>query len=129
MKVFSVVDNPTPQKTTPKARRKAMRAKARREKNNPPPRENVSADQIRAKVAAHVEKNANKNKMTKARLAKYNAEKLPDLEDAEKRQVGDVGKNDPSDLATHGKLKSVLSKGAFSFSEKERAALEQILQD
>ena len=42
---------------------------------------------------------------------------------------GDVGANDPNDLATHGKLKQVLSMGAFSFSDKEKAALEKILKD
>ena len=74
-------------------------------------------------------KNVNKNKVTKARLAQFEAKKLPDLEDADKEKVGDVGLNDPNDLATHGKLKNVLAMGGFSFSEKERAALEQILKD
>lgn len=47
---------------------------------------------------------------------------------AEDVVIGDVQKNDPSDPVTHGKLKTVLSKGAFSFSEKERDVLAQILQ-
>lgn len=129
MKVFSVVDNPTPQKTSAKARMKATRAKAKKTKKTLPPRANISADQIRSKVTAHVNKKANSEKMTRARLAKFNADKLPDLEDADKAHVGDVGRNSPNDLATHGKLKSVIAMGAFSFSDKEKAALEKILKD
>lgn len=82
-----------------------------------------------------MDKSISPKKVTKARIEQFKAEKLPDLDEAEKAimeektAVGDVGLNDPNDLATHGKLKSVLSMGAFSFSEKERAALEQILKD
>ncbi len=39
----------------------------------------------------------------------------------------DVGKNDPTDPATVGKLKDLLSKGAFKFSDKEKKALSKIL--
>jgi len=39
----------------------------------------------------------------------------------------DLGNNDPTNPATVGKLRDVLSKGAFKFSDKERAALGNIL--
>ncbi len=39
----------------------------------------------------------------------------------------DVGKNNPTDPATVGKLKDILSKGAFKFSDKEKEALSKIL--
>jgi hypothetical protein len=42
--------------------------------------------------------------------------------------ASDVGKNDPSDPHTRGKLQTLLSSGGFNFSEKEREALSQILK-
>jgi hypothetical protein len=39
----------------------------------------------------------------------------------------DVGSNDPKDETTTEKLKTVLSKGAFSFNPKEREVLSRIL--
>ena len=156
MKVFSVADKPAPQKTTPKSGKAARRAKRKAAKQPKPPRENVSADQIRARVQANAAKNVEQHKMTKAKLAKFKSEKLADLQDTDKaaevankhkvamiklgklapkkvaekaEPKGDVGTNDPSDLATHGKLKSVISMGAFKFSDKEKAALEKILKD
>lgn len=127
LKVFNLVDKPPANKPTRKG------GKARPAKKKPvkiPPRENVSADQIRAKVKAHTAKTQGKGQMSaKERMAEFESKKIPDMEDAEKRIMGDVGKNDPNDLATHGKLKKVLSMGAFSFNEKERAALENILKD
>lgn len=42
---------------------------------------------------------------------------------------GDVGFNNPNDPATVGKLKDLVSSGGFSFSDKERGVLEQILKD
>ena len=132
MKVFSVVDNSSQTKSlsnraTRKASRKAKKAK--KLKKAIPPRQNVTADQIRQKVAAHSAKKSEQGKLTKARMAKFNANKLPDMQDKADKHVGDVGLNNPNDLATHGKLKRVLSMGGFSFNEKERAALEKILQD
>ncbi len=41
----------------------------------------------------------------------------------------DVGLNHPLDTNTSEKLKTVLSKGAFSFNPKERDVLEKILSD
>ncbi len=123
-------------------------------------RESLSPAQIRAKVEKHTAKINQNHETTKARMAKFKAEKLPDLDEAakdalagktakirkptpasvsgleeekmdqaEEKVVGDVGLNNPNDPATHGKLKSVLSMGGFNFSDKERAALENILKD
>ena len=39
----------------------------------------------------------------------------------------DVDKNDPNDTNVQEKLKSILRTGAFSFSQKEKDALGQIL--
>jgi hypothetical protein len=39
----------------------------------------------------------------------------------------DIAKNDPKDTNTQEKLKTVLSRGAFNFSARERDALEKIL--
>ena len=129
MKVFSVVDNSPPKKTSKKGSKGKARS-SKRKVTKQPPRKYVSADQILSKVEAFSAKNIDQAKMTKAKLAKFNAQKLPDLDDADKEaHKGDVGINDPNDLATHGKLKQVLSMNAFSFSDKEKAALEKILKD
>ncbi|MBK24454.1 MAG: hypothetical protein CME70_10705 [Halobacteriovorax sp.] len=129
MKVFSIVDNKAQETSLRKKGKKAVRG-GRKKPAPKPPRENVTADQIRAKVKAFSDKNIEQAKLTKEKLAKFNAQKIPDLDDAEKEaHKGDVGINDPNDLATHGKLKQVLSMNAFSFSDKEKAALEKILKD
>ncbi len=129
MKVFSIVDS-KPQETSIRKNGKKSARKNNRKNQPKPPRENVTADQIRAKVNAFSAKNIEQAKLTKEKLARFNAQKLPDLEDADKAaHKGDVGVNNPNDLATHGKLKHVLSMNAFSFSDKEKAALEKILKD
>ena len=125
MKVFSIVDNPAPKKTRPNGRPRA----AKKQKKMTPKRENLTPDQIRARVKANTSSKLEKARMTKEKLARFEAQKLPDMEDREKNHRGDVGLNDPNDLATHGKLKNVLSMNAFNFSDKEKAALEKILQD
>lgn len=55
------------------------------------------------------------------------AVKTDEGEEVSAQRPSDVGKNDPTDPATVGKLKDLLSKGAFKFSDKERAALSKIL--
>ncbi len=125
MKVFAVNEKPPEKKTT----RKGGVRKTVKKKKPEFKRESLTPDQIRAKVEANTVKADLKHKLTKERMDKFKAEKLPDLDEAERAIVGDVGVNDPNDLATHGKLKNVLSMGAFSFSDKERAALEKILKD
>lgn len=50
-------------------------------------------------------------------------------EDEQKNIHSDVASNNPNDLATHGKLKKMLSTNGFNFGQKERDVLEKILQD
>lgn len=160
MKVFSVIDSPPVKKASPNG---AGKKTSKKKKIVMLKRENLSPAQIRAKVEKNTAKINHNHKMTKARMEKFKAEKLPDLDEAakavlankkamakkgppvsaaseaklaeekmdlaEEKVVGDVGLNDPNDPATHGKLKSVLSMGGFNFSDKERAALENILKD
>jgi len=136
LKVFSVIDHSRVKKedspNSARAKRRAAR-KARKQKKIIPPRENLSAAEIRGKVAAHNSKLADKASLNREKMKKFESKKLPDMQDVNKGEgkkvIGDVGKNDPSDLATHGKLKRVLSMGGFAFNEKERAALEKILVD
>ncbi|MDC1175141.1 hypothetical protein OAT67_07085 [Bacteriovoracaceae bacterium] len=64
----------------------------------------------------------------KAEAAHTVVKSLDPKKQAESEEViGDVSKNDPNDPNTKEKLKSVLAMGAFSFSEKEKAALGKIL--
>lgn len=43
--------------------------------------------------------------------------------------AGDVAKNDPKNPVTVGKLKDLMNNGGFSFSDKERSVLAEILKD
>jgi hypothetical protein len=42
--------------------------------------------------------------------------------------IGDIGKNDPKEEITKEKLKGLIKSGGFSFSDKEREALGEILK-
>lgn len=109
----------------------------------------VSAEEIRAKMKAQNEPAA-KTQLSSVKSKSPSFAMSDDIEEierrsaeakkalAEKKQMeeaqelespvsSDVGKNSPNDPATLGKLKDVLSKGAFKFSEKEREALSKIL--
>ena len=71
------------------------------------------------------------SKLAQAKNASVKEEVKQEVVNEEKElsKPSDVGLNDPKDPATVGKLKSVLSKGAFNFNAKEREALEKILAD
>lgn len=70
-----------------------------------------------------------KDKVTLSKKAREKAElEAKQAENPDLMFSADVGKNDPNDLATHGKLKDVLKSGAFSFNDKERQTLNQILK-
>ena len=103
----------------------------------------ISDSEIRKKLA---EKNSTKNEKvssiqrqallnkTKIKSSFMQEEKKPmSLEQAQESAEGmrksEVGINDPNDLATHGKLRSVIGTSTFGFSEKERAVLEKILSE
>ncbi|MBI2520524.1 MAG: hypothetical protein HYV97_08900 [Bdellovibrio sp.] len=78
----------------------------------------VSAETIRAKVAAN--KSQPREKL-----------KLGEKMGFSRNETGpsDVGLNDPNDPATRGKLKDLLSKDAINFNERERGVLEKILKE
>lgn len=132
LKVFSVIDNPPIKKTSSK---RGGRLKAAKKKKAEFQRENLTADQIRAKVKKNTIQAVDAKKLTRARMDKFKANKLPDIDEAQKAIFGekeansDVGTNDPNDPATHGKLKSALAMSSFNFSDKEKATLEKILID
>jgi len=113
----------------------------------------ISENEIRNKLAAHVET----SNTAKSGILKKNAQKLGDgfmnpemkplvakeapattvaaapVEEKEKTSdeahllKTDVNLNDPKDPSTQEKLKTVLSTGAFNFNPKEREALDKIL--
>lgn len=119
-----------------------------------PEKKSISASEIKEKLAAHVEtsevsknmaikKNSQKlgegfmNESMKAapieaRLVDEVKVEKPEVEDNSPNTKdltikSDIALNDPKDTNTQEKLKTVLSRGAFSFNPKEREALEKIL--
>ena len=94
---------------------------------------NLSADEIRAKFNEHFKKDRVEFSNTTKKMINKNKEFNPDMDldkyiDKEPKDIlSDVKLNDPKDPGTQEKLKSVISKGAFSFNPKERDVLEKIL--
>ena len=129
--------------------------KISRKKNEVPLKKELSANDIKEKLASHVNTSeASKNmaiKNTKMLGAGFmndevrvdppkvesvaeGVESAVNLEDEIKTPntkdltiKSDIALNDPKDSNTQEKLKAVLSRGAFSFNSKEREALEKIL--
>jgi hypothetical protein len=125
----------------------------RASKKNKPLNEkkNISADEIKEKLAANVElSNTGKQKIIEKNKQKLGSGFMSDQIPLKKAETvpaevevtseentdpnfkdhlvkSDVGLNSPTDVTTTEKLKSVLSKGAFNFNSKEREALEKIL--
>lgn len=95
------------------------------------PKEHLSASEIRAKVSEHFAPKKEEDKVEVSKLAKAKSAPAKEVEEDKEapEKPSDVGLNDPNDPATVGKLKSVLTKGAFNFNPKEREALERILAD
>jgi|SRR5690606_34293506 len=102
-------------------------------KSSRPPRENLSANEIRSKVNEHFSPKPEADKVEFSKFSKVKNDqdhkKVEDTPEKELSKPSDVGLNDPNDPATVGKLKSVLTKGAFNFNPKEREALEKILSE
>lgn len=98
-----------------------------------PPKEHLSAGEIRSKVQEHFSpKPKEEDKVEVSKLAKAKSAPVKEVVEEDKEAPStpsDVGLNNPDDPATVGKLKSVLTKGAFNFNPKEREALEKILAD
>jgi hypothetical protein len=114
----------------------------------------ISASEIKEKLAANLElSNTAKQKLepknvqklgdgfmnAEVALEKFNnlppmskdtkVEKSDDPNTPDHLIKSDVGTNSPADPNTTEKLKTVLSKGAFNFSSKERETLDRILAD
>jgi len=119
-----------------------------RKKLPPPERKDISASEIKGKLAAHTESSAiakpktpllNSQKLGEGFLndavvrppivAPLESEVTPEAIKAKKDHLlkSDIAQNDPSDTNTQEKLKTVLSKGAFNFNPKEKELLEKIL--
>jgi hypothetical protein len=156
MKIFSPQKTSAPTAKTSSIKAAKARGPAKKEAAELPVKKNMSADQIKEKLAAHVETSG-----TSKSLAIQNSKKLgegflnPDakplvqaqpktelVEGAEAPKVAeevktpntkdfvlnsDIAANDPTDTNTQEKLKTILSKGAFNFNAREKEALEKIL--
>ncbi len=116
-------------------------------------KQNISADEIRQKLASNVEMSNTAKKIQKDKNAqklgegflnaelpakKIEAPVAPAENKAEAKEPSDpnfkdhvvksdVGINDPTDSTTTEKLKTVISKGAFNFNPRERDVLDKIL--
>lgn len=120
------------------SRKRSQNSPTKKSKHARAPKEAVSASEIRNKVEEHFNPKPTKDTVEVSDLSKVkNAKAMKvevDVEESEAtekevRPPSDVGLNDPNDPTTVGKLKDVLSKGAFSFNPKERETLEKILND
>ena len=147
MKIFPGKTTSAPQTSKTEKPDAKVGGKISRNKAQLPPKKELSGAEIKEKLAAHVgisdaAKNMAVMKTKKMGEAFMNAE-LPPLkpndgldkveEDVKTPNTkdltikSDVELNNPTDTNTHEKLKSVMMKGAFNFSAKEKEALEKIL--
>ena len=117
-------------------RKRSQHSPTKKSKHARAPKESVSASEIRNKVEEHFNPKPTKDsvevsELSKVKNAKAMKVEVKDNESSENeiKPPSDVGLNDPNDPTTVGKLKDVLSKGAFSFNPKERETLEKILSD
>ena len=154
MKIFPKDARPhTP--SAAKAPSNKKEGKITRKKSEAPIKKELDAAEIKEKLAAHVStSDAAKNMAIKnnkmlgqgfmnekpapiveapiveVKASEENNEeeiKTPNTKDLTIKS--DIALNDPKDTNTQEKLKTVLSRGAFSFNSKERDALEKILAD
>lgn len=87
----------------------------------------LSKDEIRAKIQdkfGDVKKPAKKIVKDKVEISKSVGVKSQG-----EIGFGDLGVNDPNSEDTQEKLRGILKAGAFNFSDKERAALGEILKE
>tara|TARA_R110000868_G_scaffold304021_4_gene564517 strand:+ start:1566 stop:1961 length:396 start_codon:yes stop_codon:yes gene_type:complete len=105
----------------------------KKEKSARTPKESLSAAEIKNKVQEHFKPKPEVDKVELSKFSKIKNEtehdKEKEVEEKEVKVPSDVGLNDPNDPATVGKLKDVLTKGAFNFNPKERETLEKILAE
>lgn len=149
MKIFSPPEADRPQSAKSDKVKKHLNSKESHKKPTPE-KKAISDNEIREKLAAHVEtSNTAKSKELMQNSQKFgtgfmnpDAKPVPVIaKEIEKEEVEadeeksgdahllktDVNLNDPKDPATSEKLKSIISKGAFNFNPREREALDKIL--
>lgn len=95
-------------------------------KEAPKKRSHPSKSEILEKLKKHREEKAEKSPAYKVDVS--GQREIRKLHEGEE-YPSDVGFNDPADPATRGKLKSLLQKGAFHFSDREKQVLSQILAE
>lgn len=149
MKIFPKNTENRPVKTNkaPNKTPSDSRSPAKATKKQAPIKKEMSDSEIKEKLAANVQtsdvaKNlaiAKTKKMgetflnesIKPEMIKVEAPILAETLDTPNTKdfvlKSDIAANDPKDTNTQEKLKSIISKGAFSFNPKEREALEKIL--
>ena len=161
MKIFPAQQHSAPEKPKKssgvKGDVKGERTGISRKKAALPERKDMSAADIKEKLAAHVQtSSASKNTAIKNSqklgegflnhdlvaapvivpidkspegIAATKVESDAQIEKAKKDHLlrSDIAANDPSDSNTQEKLKTVLTRGAFSFSAREKEVLEKIL--
>lgn len=112
-------------KTVASKDKKASPSHSRGEKVRNSERENLSAAEIRRRVEAHekslVEVNSKKAQQ-KEKIEKHSSE-----EELEPGVKSDIAENNPKSEETQEKLRHVLRTNSFNFSDRERAALNEIL--
>lgn len=92
-----------------------------------PPKMSLSAQEIRDKVA----KGLGKTSKDKVKLSnsgkKFGDSFMDNNPENEAPPVGDISMNDPNDVVTQEKLRGLVQKGGFNFSDKEKQVLAGIL--
>ena len=92
-----------------------------------PPKMNLSAQEIRDKVAKGLGKTS-KEKVDLSNSGKKLGDSFMDNNpEGATPPVGDISINDPNDVVTQEKLRGLVQKGGFNFSDKEKQVLAAIL--
>lgn len=143
MKIF-------PPSQKPSAPKSSKPERISRKKAVVPEKKQLSADEIKEKLASHVQTSSSAKNLAIKNSPKlgegflnHDLVKKPEIiplqnaaeptaeEESEVKKdlllKSDIAKNDPADTNTQEKLKTVLSKGAFSFNSREKEVLEKIL--
>ncbi|GEM_PF-6274658 len=157
MKVFTAFKETLPAATENSTERRAKKNGPSKVKQSyRPPRENLTPEEIKARVAQKTAKPEKKVEVTEGKQVSTfmseeaaskpairtkpstasavkglgNPEELEKDAGEEDKKVllhSDVQKNDPKDTNVQNKLKGLLATGGFGWNEKERAALTEIL--
>lgn len=147
MKIFpkNTENRPVKANKAPSKTPSDSRGPAKAAKKQAPIKKEMSDSEIKEKLAANVQTSDVAKNMAIAKTKKMgetflNESIKPEMIKVEAPIVSedtpntkdfvlksDIAANDPKDTNTQEKLKSIISKGAFSFNPKEREALEKIL--